>query len=275
MGRPPRITREQLLDTARRVFSTRGFDGATLADIGEQLGVTPAAILRHVESKQALFAEAMTTGEHIEPPPAVLELMHVDAAADPRVVLRRLAMEVVPFITRIMSSRIVVAMRENSMRTSVELPFDPAGDSPPKTALALVSSYFARATKAGVMHVRDPRASAILFIGSLQGYILFHEVLKVRPVYPLNAYIDALIDLWTEGAIDKQGSRGTRSGNSKVASRKTVDPIDRADRNRGRGDRVRTKAETAEGARPKRNARSADGPRGVAGRRPGKPRSRR
>ena len=47
MGRPPRISREQLLDTARRVFSTRGFDGATLADIGAELGVTPAAILRH------------------------------------------------------------------------------------------------------------------------------------------------------------------------------------------------------------------------------------
>jgi AcrR family transcriptional regulator len=274
MGRPPRITREQLLDTARRVFSTRGFDGATLADIGTELGVTPAAILRHVESKQALFAEAMTTGDHIEPPPAVLQLMHVDASADPRVVLRQLAMEVVPFITRIMASRIVVAMRENSMRTSVELPFDPAGDSPPKTALTLVSSYFARATEAGVMHVRDPGASAILFIGSLQGYILFHEVLKVRPVYPLDAYIDALIDLWTEGAISKQGSRGTGSGTSKIASRKEVDPVDRTDLNRGRGDRVRAKAEPAEGARSQRNARSKDDPRGVTGRRPRKPRSR-
>ena len=275
MGRPPRITREQLLDTARRVFSTRGFDGATLADIGEQLGVTPAAILRHVDSKQALFAEAMTTGDHIEPPPAVLELMHVDAAADPRVVLRRLAMEVVPFITRIISSRIVVAMRENSRRTSLELPFDPAGDSPPKAALAAISSYFARATKAGAMHVREPHASAILFIGSLQGYILFHEVLKVRPVYPLDAYIDALIDLWTEGAISTEGSRGKRSGTSKVASRKEVDRTDRADRNRGRGDSVRAKAEPAEGARPQRNARSTNGTRGVAGRRPRKPRPRR
>jgi AcrR family transcriptional regulator len=274
MGRPPRITRQQLLETSRRIFSTRGFDGATLADIGAELGVTPAAILRHVDSKQALFAEAMTTGDHIAPPPAVLELLHVDAAADPRVVLRRIAMEVVPFITRIISSRIVVAMRENSRRTSLEFPFDPAGDSPPKAALGLVSSYFARATKAGAMHVRDPHASAILFIGSLQGYILFHEVLKVRPVYPLDAYIDALIDLWTEGAISKPPRGGTKRGASKVQPRKKTDPIDGADRNRDRGGRVRAKAEPAEGARPQRNARSADGTRRVAGRRPRDPRSR-
>ena len=274
MGRPPRISREQLLDTARRVFSTRGFDGATLADIGAELGVTPAAILRHVDSKQALFAEAMSTGEHIQPPAAVLELLFVDAASDPRVVLRRIAMEVIPFITRIISSRIVVAMRENSRRTSFELPFDPAGDSPPKAALALLSSYFARATQAGAMHVLDPHASAILFIGSLQGYILFHEVLKVRPVYPLDKYIDALIDLWTEGAISKQPRGGTKRGASKVESRKKTDSGDRADRDRGGSDRVRAKAERTEGARPQRNARSANGSRGVAGRRPRNPRSR-
>jgi AcrR family transcriptional regulator len=274
MGRPPRISREQLLDTARRVFSTRGFDGATLGDIGAELGVTPAAILRHVDSKQALFAEAMTTGDHIQPPPAVLELLHVDAATDPRLVLRRIAMEVVPFITRIISSRIVVAMRENSRRTSLELPFDPAGDSPPKAALALLSSYFERATKAGAMHVLDPHASAILFIGSLQGYILFHEVLKVRPVYPLEKYIDALIDLWTEGAIGKQPRGGTKRG-GKIQPRKKTDPADRPDVDRGGSDRLRAKAERTEGARPQRNARSANGTRRVAGRRPRDPRPRR
>ena len=59
MGRPPRIRRDQILDTARRVFAAKGFAAATLADIAGELGVTAAALLRHVRSKDALFAEAM------------------------------------------------------------------------------------------------------------------------------------------------------------------------------------------------------------------------
>ena len=31
MGRPPRITRDQLLETARGVFAVKGFEAATLA----------------------------------------------------------------------------------------------------------------------------------------------------------------------------------------------------------------------------------------------------
>jgi AcrR family transcriptional regulator len=58
MGRPPTITREQLFDTARRVFSEKGFEATTLADIARELGVTPAAVLRPLRSKQALFATA-------------------------------------------------------------------------------------------------------------------------------------------------------------------------------------------------------------------------
>lgn len=269
MGRPPRISRQQLLDVARRVFSTRGFEAATLAEIGAELGVTPGAILRHVESKSALFAEAMTSGEQIDPPAAILELANIDAAStDPREVLRRVASEVVPFIQRILASRIVVAMRENAMRTSVELPFDPAAqDTPPRRAFMLLAGYFARANEAGTMRVKDPRATALLFMGSLQGYVLFHHVLKVRPVYPLDDYIDALIELWSEGAIRVANSGGTREKDRAAARRP---------RAAGGGSvRVRAQAEHAEAAGSRRNARGADGERRVARRRPRDPRTRR
>ena len=59
MGRPPTIQRQQLLETARRIFAQKGFEAATLADIARELSVTPAALLRHASSKQALFAQSM------------------------------------------------------------------------------------------------------------------------------------------------------------------------------------------------------------------------
>src|SRR5438132_14207496 len=139
MGRPPRIRRDQLLETARRIFAAKGFAAATLAEIAGELGVTPAALLRHAPSKQELFAQAMQSGEIMSLPAAVRELAAVDAASDPRRVLRRLAEDVVPFIHAILATRIVVAMHENARRTSLLLPFNPeSADNPPRRAFTLI-----------------------------------------------------------------------------------------------------------------------------------------
>lgn len=269
MGRPPRVTRSQILETARGVFTTRGFKEATLAEIGTALGVTAAAILRHVGSKETLFADAMTAGDPVDPPASILELATINANADPRVVLRRVAEEVVPFIAGILSSRIVVAMRENAMQTSVELPFDPSSqDTPPRRAFLLLAGYFARANEAGTMSVRDPRASALLFMGSLQGYVLFHHVLKVRPIYPLHVYIDALIDLWSSGAIREPSHGGSRG--SKQSKKTDSTGALRAGRVGGSGVHARTAK--AEAARPRRNPRGENGERRVSRGRPRRPR---
>jgi len=85
MGRPPRIGREQILDTARRIFAAQGFAATTLSDIAGRLGVTPAALLRHVGSKDALFHDAMHGSTAIEIP-AILRDSKVCARASMRVV---------------------------------------------------------------------------------------------------------------------------------------------------------------------------------------------
>jgi len=268
MGRPPTITRDRLIDTARRVFAAKGFEASTLADIAGELGVTPAAILRHVDSKQALFGLAMKSGMLLDPPGCILELPLVDARTDPRAVLRRIAEEFVPFIRDVLATRIVVAMHASSRSTSVVLPFDPEADNAPRRGLKIVADYFRRAAEAGVLRINDPRAAALLFMGSLQGYVLSHTVLKITPPVPLNDYIDALLDLWTSGAIRSGGSR---------AIKRNVSPNRGRDRGaRARGDRpaaVHARGAKAEAGGPERVAGSADRAGRVARRRPRRPRS--
>lgn len=267
MGRPARISRDQVLETARRVFTLKGFDATTLSDIAVELGVTAAALLRHVESKQALFHEAMSSGDIVAPPQCILDLATIDPASDPRVVLRRIAEEFVPFVQGVIATRVVMAMHANAQRTSLVLPFDPKADNAPRRGFRIVTDYFKRASEAGVIRVRDPRAAALLFMGSLQGYVLSQEVLKVAPALPLRDYVDALIDLWSHGAIG-----GTRA-RSKSNRRQTSGARDRgvvADRGRAA---VRAKATPAKGSRSERNARSTNGQRRVARRRTRGPRS--
>src|SRR3954471_23006277 len=127
MGRPPTIRRDQLLESARRIFAAKGFAATTLPDIAAELRVTPAALLRHADSKEALFRAAMERSDDVQPPQSVLDLATIDASeADPRDVLRRLAEGFVPFAKRMIETRLVMAMHENTRRTSVVLPFDAA-----------------------------------------------------------------------------------------------------------------------------------------------------
>jgi AcrR family transcriptional regulator len=266
MGRPPTITRDDLLAAARRVFGAKGYDGATLADIAGELKVTPAAVLRHFPSKLALFGAAMRDGR-ISPPDFILALKTVDAATDPRLVLRNLAEKFIRFAETTLAESLAVY----GARGSIVLPFDPndEANNPPRRGLAIVTDYFRRAAEAGVVRVREPRAAALLFMGSLQSYVMLHRVFHVAPKpYPLADYIHALLDLWTYGAIG-----GTRAKRPQTAS--TDRAAARARSGRPRHARVVATAERAEGDRPLRNARSANRRSGVAHRRPRRPRPRR
>ena len=264
MGRPARISRDQLLDTARRVFAAKGFDAATLADIARELRVTPAAVLRHARSKQELFRAAMST-RLTAPPPFIASLKDVDAATDPRVILRGIAERFVPFVEKIIGENIAVYMHERSR--SLVVPFDPeSADSPPRRGIVIVTDYFRRAMQAGVMRRGDPRAFALLFMGSLQAYVMMHRVLNILPKpYPLDLYVDALIDLWSRGAI-VGGHRGKaalrsahRAGGRRPAARGRRSAAVSADEKR------------AEGADSVRDAGIANRQRRVARRRTRRP----
>lgn len=52
---PAARRREQLLDTAAKLFATLGYSGATTSQIAKEAGVTEPIIYRHFDSKRDLF----------------------------------------------------------------------------------------------------------------------------------------------------------------------------------------------------------------------------
>jgi AcrR family transcriptional regulator len=208
MGRRARIHREQVLAAARELFAARGFEGTTLAAIASLLGVSPAALLRHAPTKQALFEAAMAPGpDGIRVP---LEfLAEIDAARrDPREVLREIGERFVPFIEARLGETIVLWLRSNVLAaaTSLEslpLPFDrDRHPTPPERALAFVEGYFRRARRARRLELADPRAAAIAFLASLHSYVALHRLARaIDPPLPLDRYLDTLVELWSHGAV--------------------------------------------------------------------------
>jgi AcrR family transcriptional regulator len=51
----PKDRADRIVDEAARLFSERGYEGVSIEDIGEAVGITGPAVYRHFESKEALL----------------------------------------------------------------------------------------------------------------------------------------------------------------------------------------------------------------------------
>jgi AcrR family transcriptional regulator len=64
MGRPPRAERspydrDHVVDVAVKVFTERGYDGTSMANVAEALGVHKSSIYYHVSGKEQLLDDAV------------------------------------------------------------------------------------------------------------------------------------------------------------------------------------------------------------------------
>lgn len=208
MGRPAKIRREDVLAAAREAFVLTGFDGTTLADIGSRLGVSPAALLRHAPTKQALFTAAMGATPDSEMLPLAF-LADVPGHADPASTLRQVAHAFIPFIQAKLRENLArwVHFRTVAGIGKFPLPFDPeVRPSPPQRNFKILEDYLRRARRAGRVSVKDPRAAAFAFAATLHSYVMLHEVIPaLEEPLPLDHYLDTVIDIWTRGAIRAAG----------------------------------------------------------------------
>ena len=147
-----------------------------------------------------------------EIPPFVFQLARTDPSSDPRIVLRALVEQLIPFFIHKIEENIAVYMHSKTI--SLTLPLDARGaGNPPARALAVFENYFRRARRAGVIREIDPRAAATLFVGSLHSYVFVNYIFKATPVpLPIPRFVDAMIDLWSHGAFTDRPPSKVKAG---------------------------------------------------------------
>jgi AcrR family transcriptional regulator len=229
MGRSPRVTRDQVLEAARETFVEHGFAGTTLAQIGSRLAVSPAALLRHAPTKEALFVAAMGRPDADDLLPFEF-LEQYDGTEDPRKVLRRVGEVFIPFLeTRIRAlvARWVYFKRapEGAFKTApagafknvrgvgrIPLPFDPSQrPTPPQKNFRLLERYLRRAGRQGRIRVKDYRAAALAFLATLHSYVFMQQVMEIlEEPLALESYLDTVVEVWARGIVvdPRVGPRG-------------------------------------------------------------------
>lgn len=77
LGRPPRISREQVIAAARRIVDTEGVDRLTMRRLATEIGTTPMALYHHVRNKDELLVALLDDY-------AARALRRPEPTADPR-----------------------------------------------------------------------------------------------------------------------------------------------------------------------------------------------
>jgi len=106
-------SKQKLRDICRiaaRIFYEKGYDGASMQDIAEAVGLTKAGLYHHVGSKDRLLFEIMNYGMDILDETV---LARVKDIADPREKLRQTIIGHIDLIVRARDLEITVILHEN------------------------------------------------------------------------------------------------------------------------------------------------------------------
>jgi TetR/AcrR family transcriptional regulator, mexJK operon transcriptional repressor len=167
--------RQQIIDGALRVFSSKGFEKATNKDIAQAAGIgSPGLIYHYFKDKQDLFRTLVQ--ERI---PALQMIMHGDEFMEmpPREALTHFGKTFVATISNRMAiSMLRMLMGEAVRRPEVAQMMSTVGPLP---AITFLRRYMEHQMDLGTLRRVDPGIAARTFAGPLIAFALTREFFKL------------------------------------------------------------------------------------------------
>lgn len=158
------VKRLAILDTAKALFASLGFEGTSMDAVAKQAGVSKLTVYSHFADKDTLFKAAVQSKCEEQMPEA---LFHVDPKAPIQKQLLGIAcgfFELVFSEESLTLHRMMVANAGHSPHLA-ELFFE-AG---PRRVLAALAQFLREATKTGALQVKDPEQAAGHFFVLIKG----------------------------------------------------------------------------------------------------------
>src|SRR5690349_826343 len=163
--------RRQILDGARAVFLSRGFDAASMGEIAKAAGVSKGTLYVYFENKEELF-EAIV---HQQCGVQAETLFDLNAdGADVEAVLTRLGNGFVAFLCQAEKAsalRTVIAIADRMPEIGKKF-----YETGPACGIAMLTAYIKRQVDAGMLAVEDCEVAAAQFLDMCQS-TLFKPVL--------------------------------------------------------------------------------------------------
>ncbi len=182
-GRPAAGTdpqkRRQILDGAGRIFSTLGFDAASMSDVAREAQVSKATLYVYFQDKEHLFTAicAEQRDRNIAEMIALLDVNQPIVEILTRFGVETLSLLAQPFV--VAAHRIVIGVAERMPEIGSE--FYEAG---PLRVITAVAKYLDHHVASGRLKIPDTRLAAAQFCEVIQGGLVkarLYGVLKDAP----------------------------------------------------------------------------------------------
>lgn len=168
MARTQKITNEEILAAARKIFLEQGIGASTLA-IAEKAGISEASIFKRFATKEALFLAAIGI---TETPKWVKQLS--DDVPTPEI-----KSELTYFCKQILAFYQEVLPRVFMMMQRGDRGFMPPMIPPPVRDSYLLAGFLERAIAKGYLRSCDPTTVAHMMVGAINSYAIaqnFHKL---------------------------------------------------------------------------------------------------
>jgi len=159
-------TRDKILESSLKLFSQKGFLGATTREIAREAGVAEVTLFRHCPSKEVLFEEVIRRYSFL---PALKELLPELEQANYEETLLEIARR---FLEKLGERkdliRIMLAERHHYPSKVKRMFRGFLGEM-----IRMLADYFRQLQARGILRDFDPDVGAKAFLGSLFAYVNF------------------------------------------------------------------------------------------------------
>ncbi|MCL4537010.1 MAG: TetR/AcrR family transcriptional regulator [Nitrospirae bacterium] len=165
-----RSTKDKILETALKLFSQKGYLGATTKEIAKEAGIAEVTLFRHFPSKENLFEEVINTHSFL---PALKELMPEIATMSYEKALTVIAKR---FLETLSSRKDLIQIMHSEMQRYPEK-IHKIYHAFIDEIFKILASYFAEMQKKKILKGFDTEFGARAFLGMFFSYFNVHEMM--------------------------------------------------------------------------------------------------
>ncbi|OGW54292.1 MAG: TetR family transcriptional regulator [Nitrospirae bacterium RBG_13_43_8] len=189
-------TRNKILETALKLFSKKGYLGATTKDIARGAGIAEVTLFRNFPSKERLFEQVINTYSFLPVLRGLLpEISEMPYEMALTVIARR-------FLDTLNSRKDMIRIMQSEMRRYPEKIYKIYHDFLDEMVNTL-GSYFHRMQKENILRKFDTESGARAFLGMFFSYFNAKEFRMFKKYKDMNTdkIIKEFIDIFLKGTL--------------------------------------------------------------------------
>jgi len=189
-------TKEKILESALKLFSQKGYLGATTKEIAKEAGIAEVTLFRYFPSKEALFEEVINNYSFL---PKLKEILKKVETRSYKEVLKIIASE---FLKLLESKKDLIRIMHSEMQRYPEK-IKKIYESVIENTFKLLSNYFQKLQKEKILKEFNSELAARAFLGMFFSYFYAKEIKEFLNLQKedVNQIIETYIDIFINGTL--------------------------------------------------------------------------